>query len=152
MTLNLLRRPPRPMLLTLGLCQILAAPLAAHVTAEVIGAGEPIEVALTIGHGCAGAPTTALRVAVPEGLAVVKPQGKPGWEVFANDAEFGWRGGEVDDHQHEAFTFTATVAAGEAVDIRLPVVQSCGETQLRWIDHDPGADNPAPLIRVPAAE
>lgn len=31
-----------------------------------------------IGHGCAGAATTALRVEIPPGIVVARPQPKPG--------------------------------------------------------------------------
>lgn len=150
MILNLIRVSPRGLAVPLAVGQMLATPLFAHVTADVIEArpGDRIEIALTIGHGCAGAPTTALRVAVPEGLEAIEPQQKPGWQISSSETEFGWTGGEVPDHHHEEFAFAGTVSTDAPAEILLPVVQSCGETQLRWIDADPGSDNPAPLIRV----
>lgn len=142
--------------LTLGafLATPALAPALAHVTADAIEArpGDRIDIALTLGHGCAGQPTTALRIAIPAGLEAIEPQQKEGWQASTSQTEFGWSGGTVPDHQHEEFAFAATVSADAAGQILLPIVQVCDDVQLRWIDADPGSDNPAPLIRVLPAQ
>lgn len=139
-----------PLIAALAAGQTLAGTAAAHVTANVTEAraGERIEIALQIGHGCDGNPTTALRVAIPSGIEDVQPAPKDGWQASVGDGEFGWTGGELPDHHHEEFVFAATLAADASGRIALPIVQICGDRQLRWIDDDQGSDSPAPLIRI----
>ena len=88
-----------------------------------------------VGHGCAGQPTTALRVELPATVTSVQPQPKVGWtptvDVLADGGRaVTWRGGAP-----------LTKADGFAVRVRLPgqggpvafpAVQSCGETTVRW--------------------
>jgi uncharacterized protein YcnI len=44
-------------------------------------AGSSTKVSLRVGHGCAGLPTTALRVQIPAGFLGSKPMPKAGWTV-----------------------------------------------------------------------
>lgn len=129
---------------------VLGTPAAAHVHGSVTEArpGDRIELALAIGHGCAGAATTGLRVAIPAGLTQVAPVELPGWQVVTGNEEIGWTGGELPDGTKGQFTLTATIAADATGTIVVPVVQVCGTSELRWIDPDPAADNPAPSIKV----
>ena len=135
---------------------LLAAPPAlahVHVHPEEAAAGRPVEIALQIGHGCAGQATTALRVALPEGLGRVLIVPQPGWSVTTAGEgrvqEIRWSGGHLPDHEKASFTFVATPEAGG--ELVLPVVQVCGGTEIRWIE-GPGSDRPAPVLRVaPAA-
>jgi uncharacterized protein YcnI len=56
---------------------------SAHVTAapNEATAGSFFQTAFTVPHGCSGSPTIAVRVKIPEGILLVKPQMKPGWEI-----------------------------------------------------------------------
>ena len=105
-----------------------------------------------VGHGCAGQPTTALRIELPKTVAAVEPQPKPGWTSTIEALPDGghaltWRGGAP-----------LTQADGFAVRLRLPsrggavafpAVQSCGETTVRWDEPVP-ADGPKPKRPAPA--
>lgn len=55
----------------------------AHVTLEQASAtaGSYYKAVLRVGHGCAGSPTTALRVQLPPGFKGAKPMPKPGWTI-----------------------------------------------------------------------
>lgn len=55
----------------------------AHIVLDepVAAAGSSYRAALRITHGCAGSPTTAIRVLVPAGLRGAKPQPKAGWQL-----------------------------------------------------------------------
>jgi len=104
-----------------------------------------------VGHGCAGQPTTALRVELPATVTSVQPQPKVGWtptvDVLADGGRaVTWRGGAP-----------LTKADGFAVRVRLPgqggpvafpAVQSCGETTVRWDEPVP-ADGPKPKRPAP---
>ncbi|MBB4628444.1 YcnI family protein [Paracoccus denitrificans] len=137
---------------------LLAAPLSlpamahVHLAPEQARQGKTVELALIVGHGCAGASTTGLRVAVPAGLADVVAVEKPGWQVSAGPEEIGWQGGPLPDGRKEGFGLRATVTADAPETIALPVIQTCGDSQLRWIEPDAKADHPAPVLRVLPAQ
>jgi len=118
-----------------------------HIHPETAGAGETVDLVLIVGHGCAGAPTTALRVAIPEGLTA-EPLAQPGWHVTSAKGEIGWQGGPLPDHEKAQFVLRATISADAPGTIPLPVVQVCGDQQLRWIEPDAAADHPAPALQV----
>jgi periplasmic copper chaperone A len=61
---------------------LVGGPALAHVVADPDEvSGRHARTALRIDHGCEGAPTTALRVQIPEGVASVTPEALPGWDV-----------------------------------------------------------------------
>ncbi|WP_290684621.1 MULTISPECIES: YcnI family protein [unclassified Haematobacter] len=136
-----------------------ALPAAAHIHASPAqaGAGQTVEIALEVGHGCSGAATTALRVALPEGLSNILIAPRAGWQVETLEegrvTEIRWSGGPLPDGTKQKFAFVATLqGAGEGQgarggDLVLPVVQVCGETVVRWID-GPDSDHPAPRLRI----
>jgi len=118
-----------------------------HIHPATATAGQTVDLALLVGHGCAGAPTTALRVAIPEGLTA-EPLAQPGWQVTSGKGEIGWQGGPLPDHEKARFVLRATLPADAHRIVFLPVVQVCGDQQLRWIDPDAAADHPAPALQV----
>lgn len=111
-----------------------------------------------VGHGCAGQPTTALRVELPKAVTAVEPQAKAGWTPAVDALPDGgrtvtWRGGEP-----------LTKADGFAVRVHLPnkggplafpVVQSCGDTTVRWDEAmppgGPKPKHPAPTVTLAEA-
>lgn len=120
---------------------VLAAPAAAHVTASPAEAHAPdFEIELHIDHGCAGSPTTAVRVRVPPEVADARAEPIPGWEVEApgdsgaGPAELAWVGGPLPDGRPQGFPLRGrfTAEAGEVV--YFPVVQECEQGEQRWID------------------
>lgn len=145
---------------------LIAVPAAAHVTIEPKGvkAGQISTFVLKIPHGCAGAATTGLRVAVPGVLSDIEPQEKVGWTAAvtpaavgagasAKPAQIAWTGGSIASADHAEFAFTAKVAADAKGRIYVPIVQQCGNAMERWIEipASPKAgkpDKPAPAFEV----
>lgn len=151
----------------LALCLFLvAAPAGAHVTiaAKGVEAGKTSSFVLKIPHGCGGAATTGLRVAVPAVLSDIAPRDKAGWTATvtpaaagagerAKPAQIAWTGGTIAASDHAEFTFTAKVAADAKGRIYVPIVQQCGDVAERWIEipAKPGAsepEKPAPAFDV----
>ena len=50
-------------------------------------AGRSYKAVLKVGHGCAGSPTTAIRVSIPTGFAGAKPMPKAGWRLDIKTAK-----------------------------------------------------------------
>jgi uncharacterized protein YcnI len=104
-------------------------------------------------HGCAGQPTTSLRVQIPEGVTDVVPQPVDGWQTSVSDTEFSWTGGSVPDSQPAVFVATMRVSGQEGTTIWFPTVQGCPSAEEAWIAIPaPGEaepDNPAPSIQLP---
>ena len=78
----------------------------------------------TVGHGCEGAATVAVRVQIPDGVVSVKPMPKPGWqletrvepysqpveaahgETYTEGVrEIAWSGGNLPDDWYDVFSF-----------------------------------------------
>lgn len=150
---------------------MLASPAFAHITLaeKDAQAGSSYRAVLVVGHGCAGEPTTAIRVQIPDGLYNVKPMPKPGWELetvigaydtpFENHGtqmtegvrEITWSGGSLPDDQFDEFTFRGTFGGDlEAGTVHFPVLQQCGELEDAWIDTsgDADAEFPAPAVNL----
>ncbi|HEY0212069.1 MAG TPA: YcnI family protein [Paenirhodobacter sp.] len=133
-----------------GLALAAPMPLAAHIHLgpETATRGATAQIGLIVGHGCAGQATTALRVAIPPGLTDVTPVAKPGWQVASTAGEILWQGGSLADGVKDRFVLQATIRPDAPETIAVPVIQICGATQTRWIDADPNADSPAPVLRI----
>lgn len=146
---------------------------AAHVTLEQqeakVGAG--YKAVLKTPHGCKGAPTTTVRVRIPEGVISVKPMPKPGWKLetvkgpYAKTYDFYhntklaegvkevvWSGGELPDAFYDEFVLTGFLAADlpAGTTLYFPVVQECpGGAAERWIEI-PKDGEPASALEKPA--
>jgi len=155
----------------------LAGPAAAHVVVspDSLPASTFAAVSFWAPEGCAGSPTTAVRIEIPQSVAVAKPQPKAGWtlelvkEPLAKPVigEGGlikervtavvWRGGQVPDDQFEQFTVLIRTPT-QAGPVYFPAVQTCQQGEARWVEV-PSADTagkglskPAPALKVtPAA-
>lgn len=154
----------------------LAIPAGAHITFENkdVAPGATVKFVLRLPHGCAGKPTTGVRIAIPAELTSAKPQPKPGWtlEIVKDDVhkasaetthahgdgatikEISWTGGKLDDAYYDEFVFRATVSKTAANAIFVPIVQECEGGTERWIEI-PAAGGvsddlkyPAPSVRV----
>ena len=166
----------------IGACIVLSvasAPSVAHVTLErqEAAVGSSYKAVLRVPHGCAGSPTTAIRVRLPAGVIAVKPMPKPGWElstvrgkypkpytlrgaqVSEGVTEISWSGGKLLDAHYDEFVFAGTIAAelGGVQTIYFPVVQECEKGVHRWIEiptgkashgHGEGSTEPAPALRL----
>jgi uncharacterized protein YcnI len=139
-----------------------AAPASAHVTVQpaTATAGAYQVLRFGVGHGCGDkAATTALRVEVPPGVSVARPQPKPGWKLeIVRTGEvvsaIVWRG-ELPLDQFDEFVMLAKLPA-DIGPLAFPAIQTCGGAENRWTDtQSPGAPRPkypAPSVAiVPAA-
>jgi uncharacterized protein YcnI len=139
-----------------------AAPALAHVTVQpaTAAAGAYQVLRFGVGHGCGDkAATTALRVEIPAGVSVARPQPKPGWKLeIVRTAEtvsaVVWRGALPPDQFDEFVILTKLPATGGP--LAFPAIQACDAEENRWTDiQSPGGPRPkfpAPsLTIVPAA-
>jgi periplasmic copper chaperone A len=157
----------------LGLVAVATVPALAHVTLErreaAVGAG--YKAVLRVGHGCAGSPTTSIRVKIPDGVVGVKPMPKPGWTLttvtgkYAKSyslyhatlsegvTEISWAGGSLPDAWYDEFVFTGTLAGDlePGKSLYFPVVQECEKGAHRWIEI-PEAGKSGADYKEPAAE
>ncbi|HEY5875616.1 MAG TPA: DUF1775 domain-containing protein, partial [Ilumatobacteraceae bacterium] len=138
---------------TLAALLIGAGAASAHIDPDPVEvqAGLPVTVEFRVEHGCDDADTTGMLFEVPPGLTDLEPVAKDGWTTSVDDGVAAFTDGVL-DHDTEgtfALSFTAPSAAGP---IDFPVVQQCGDTELRWIEiQQDGAEepeNPAPRVIV----
>lgn len=154
-----------------GALLALGGPLAAsaHVTVDPssTAAGSYAVLTFAFSHGCEGSPTTAVAIAMPDGIGSVAPTINPGWDVAVETDP-------ADTSEHPAvsqvvYTAKTPVADGLrdtlAVSVKLPddaagetlafpVTQTCVEGQTDWVELQTGdaePDNPAPVIEVTEA-
>lgn len=143
----------------------------AHITLETQEAavGSTYKAVLRVPHGCEGAPTTAVKIKIPEGFISVKPMPKSGWKLETVKGKYAqsydshgdaisegvqeviWSGGELSDEFYDEFVLrgqlTAGLPAGET--LYFPVVQECGDKAERWIEI-PKADQDEDSLEFPA--
>ncbi|MGE0508221.1 MAG: DUF1775 domain-containing protein [Acidimicrobiia bacterium] len=118
---------------------------------EEVPAGTPVTVEFRVEHGCDDLDTTGMLFQIPAGLSDLTPVAKEGWTTSVAPDTVSFTGGVLDHHTEDTFalTFTAPSSAG-AVDF--PVVQQCGDTELRWIeipqDGQEEPEHPAPRLQV----
>lgn len=140
---------------------VAAGAASAHVSLQpaAVQAGTYQVLRFGLGHGCGDKPTTALRIEVPAGVTVARPQPKAGWKLQIEGsgrtvAAIAWRG-ELSPDQFDEFLVLAKLpdAAGP---LAFPTIQSCGDEETRWTESAvPGAprpQHPAPALTLtPAA-
>ncbi len=146
-----------------------AAPAVAHVElqADTAPAGSSYKAVLMVPHGCAGSPTTGLRVQIPAGVIEAKPMPKPGWTITLKTGplaqpvetegarltrtvtEIDWSGGNLPDGFYDEFVFVATLPDTPGAVIHFPVIQQCAHGQTRWIEV-PAAGQSAEALEWPA--
>lgn len=126
--------------------------------------------AFRVSHGCGASPTVALRIEIPEGIDMARPQPKPGWEIEIEGTplaapvrtEYGevtervsaviWRGLLPAD-QFDSFGLLMKLP-NRAGPIYFRVMQTCEQGGRAWVDvpaarqsaHD--LENPAPVLNV----
>ena len=166
----------RLMLAATAAALLLALPASAHVTFEKPDAvaGQSYKGVLRLGHGCeGGSPTTSFSVEIPDGLALVRPMPKAGWQLTVETAPYAkpigahgkevtsgvkkitWSGGRVQDGEYDEFIFVGQLRDDASGSLAFPVVQTCEKGDWRWVDiAQPAqpAKNPAPLLEVAAAQ
>jgi uncharacterized protein YcnI len=132
-----------------------AGPALAHVelqTDKAPAAGS-YKAVLMVPHGCAGSPTIALKVQIPDGVIGVKPMAKPGWKITIKSAkltqpldiegdkiteavkEIDWTGGTLPDDFYDEFAFIAAkLPDTPGAVIYFPTVQICAKGETHWIE------------------
>jgi periplasmic copper chaperone A len=138
---------------TLAAFLIGAGAASAHIEPDPVEvqAGLPVTIEFRVEHGCDDADTTGMLFEVPPGVTDLEPVAKDGWTTSVDDGVAAFTDGVLDHHTEDTFalSFTAPSSAGP---IDFPVVQQCGDTELRWIEiQQDGAEepeNPAPRVNV----
>ena len=159
---------------------LLAAPAAAHVTADKseVPAGGFTDLTFTVPHGCEASPTTAIAIQIPDTIYNVTPAIVTGWtpnvetetlaepvegshgeQITERDAVVTYTaqpGSELPDGFRQSFTvgFQAPDTPGET--LLFPVVQTCVVGETAWIevtvDGEEEPEHPAPAVEVVASE
>lgn len=157
------------------------APAAAHVSLEKgeTPVGASYKAVLKVPHGCKGAPTTKVEVAVPEGYIGVKPMPKPGWKLAVSKGSYGaayefyhgtrliegvrtvsWSEGELPDDNYDEFVLSGFIARElkEGDTLYFKVMQTCAKGEQNWVEiPGEGADShdlaaPAATLKLVAGE
>ncbi len=168
----------KPQSTALTLLLVLVTSVAhAHVLLEEPAAlaGSSYRAALRIGHGCAGRPTTGVRVFLPAGVRGAKPMPKAGWALSTRRAtlaqpydkhgrtvredvvEIHWAARSAEhalpDDNYDEFVLRATLPE-QAGALWFRVLQSCDGAQLDWAEipaqgtSTRGLTTPAALLEV----
>jgi uncharacterized protein YcnI len=152
------------------------SPASAHITlkSKEAAIGGSYDAVFVVPHGCAGSATTRIRVQIPEGVIMVKPVPKPGWNAEVVTGKYAaaydyhgsslsegvkevvWSGGRLPDHTREEFVISSFLTGGLKPDTVLyfPVVQECEQGVNRWIDipadpaHAHDSKWPAPGVKL----
>ena len=120
---------------------------------------------LRVSHGCAGSATVSIRVQMPDGVAIVRPQPKPGWTLRIEKAPLATpirgEGGEVRERV-VAVTWSGRLDADQFDQFGLllklpdrpgalyfPTVQQCETGRNDWTAI-PAAGQPWHSVRNPA--
>ena len=126
-----------------------AMPAMAHVElqADKAPAGSSYKAVLMVPHGCAGSPTVALRVQIPDGLVGTKPMAKPGWKVSVKAAklaqpveiegetitqavkEIDWSGGSLPDSLYDEFAFVTNLPDKPGTTLEITMKYSLDRTR-----------------------
>ncbi len=144
---------------------------SAHVTLEISEAitGSYYKATFTVPHGCDGAPTTKVRVQIPDGLTSIKPQPRSGWKLAVTKEklakpldnghggkiteairEVSWTGGPLPEDQFEEFKIQMKLPDAPNTTVYFPVVQECPKGGInRWIEI-PEAGKSSQGLKLPA--
>lgn len=130
-----------------------ASPAFAHVEAEGEVTGGDLVVTFSFEHGCAGSPTTSLKVQLPAETTVTGTDQPADWTVTTTGEQIDWTGGSVPDGETGTFTATLSLTAPAGETIFFPTVQGCASGEEAWIDksEDPEAEHAAPRITLTEA-
>lgn len=110
-------------------------------------------VTVVVPHGCGASPTTELRVKIPDGIVILVPEEKPGWQTIVTKRklpsplageggakisevidEVVWTGGSLPGDRLGRFTMLARMPDAPGTVIFFKTVQKCAQGETRWID------------------
>lgn len=166
-----MRRSITVTLATVALASWGATAAFAHVTVSPVEASSGFQtLTFQVPHGCEGSPTVRLTIEIPPGVASVKPQVKPGWEIVVEEGAlpepvdmFGaavtegvtsvtWQGGSLSDAHMDQFGLSVFISGEEGEAVYFPVVQECADGEHRWIqipeEGESGEELPEPAPAV----
>jgi len=140
-----------------------AGPALAHIAlAETQArAGSYHVVVFRVGHGCGELPTVRIRISIPAGIAIARPQPKPGWALsIAKTAErvtaIEWTG-RLEADQFDQFAVMLKLPS-EPGRLYFPTVQRCVAGENDWTmvpaagQSDRGLKAPAPMLELMPAD
>ncbi|MBX3428392.1 MAG: YcnI family protein [Hyphomonadaceae bacterium] len=130
---------------------------------------------LRVSHGCFASPTRSIRVEIPDGIDIARPQPKPGWSLSVEHARLAapirTEGGFEITERVTAITWTGELPADQfdqfGIMMRLPdrdgplyfrVTQTCASGEQQWADIPPegtpwhSVPHPAPVITLMTPE
>jgi periplasmic copper chaperone A len=154
-----------------------ASPACAHVFlgGKQSAVGTEYKAVFVVPHGCSGAPTTKLRVQIPEGVIAIEAKPVDGWKIetvkgkYAGEYDYkgakvaegikevAWSGGRLPDKTRQEFVVETYLTGGLKPNTTLyfPAVQECEQGVSRWIEIPPeGATHthegkwPAPGVKL----
>ena len=142
--------------LILAAASLAVSSASAHVFLEGRQAaiGTEYEAMFVVPHGCAGSPTTKLRVQIPEGVIATGAKPVEGWKletvkgkyasvydykgakVSEGIKEVAWSGGKLPDKTRQEFVIETYLTDGLEPNTTLyfPAVQECEQGVSRWIE------------------
>lgn len=130
----------------LGLAALWAAPAAAHVTISDSHTEEGVtSITFFFDHACDGSPTTGLAVQLPDGVGVNATEEPDGWSLVSDSDTVEWEGPAIPDHEPAEFTVALT-DLDTSHDQPFPTIQICEAGEAAWIDENPDAAYPAPVL------
>lgn len=163
----------------LGIVGALAAatPAAAHIVFDEPAAAPNSYYAgfLRVSHGCGASPTRSIRVEIPDGVNIARPQPKPGWTLRVERAplaapirsEGGYEitervtaiiwDGELPADQFDQFGIMMRLP-DRVGRLSFPVTQTCANGEQRWSDIPAegaawrSVAHPAPVITLAAPQ
>lgn len=161
------------LLLPLAAAALILVPAAgAHVTVNPssVPADSFARFAVRVPNERGDASTTKLSVRLPDGLAFVSFEPKPGWtrtvtmrklaepmtvegeQVTEQVGTVTWQGGKIGPGEFDEFGLSARVPAEAGTTLSFPAVQTYSNGDVvRWIGPE-SADEPAPQVTLEAAE
>ncbi|HLZ04850.1 MAG TPA: YcnI family protein [Bradyrhizobium sp.] len=153
-----------------------ASPASAHVFLQGRQAaiGADYNAVFVVPHGCAGSPTTKLRVQIPEGVIAIEAKPVAGWTIetvkgkYASQYDYkgakvsegikevAWSGGKLPDKTRQEFAIETYLTNGlkPGTTLYFPLIQECEQGVSRWIEMPPeGAHShegkwPAPGVKL----
>jgi uncharacterized protein YcnI len=137
-----------------------AAPAHVVLTQTSAKGGSSSVATFRVTHGCDGAPTTALRIAIPESIASARPQPKPGWTLDMDRngdhvTAITWRGGNLPSDEFDEFSVLLKLPK-DVGPLVFPATQTCKKSVEQWNEiaqpgQNPHAlENPAPVLIITA--
>ncbi|MEQ1820479.1 MAG: YcnI family protein [Terricaulis sp.] len=130
---------------------------------------------IRMSHGCGASPTRAIRVEIPDGVNIARPQPKAGWRLSVEHAPLATpirtEGGYELTERVTAITWRGNLPADQfdqfGIMMRLPdqtgplyfrVTQTCANGEQAWTDIPPegaawhSVPHPAPVITLIARQ